>query len=158
MSDTARFYVQAWRTNGSASSRIRLVVGSQSGPAVSGLPTAAPTGCNVDLTCPLPSGCPGTVVRCSVQADPAASGTVSFAANGATFRLVPPDPSWVAIAPTAVDANSPCTCLIPSGLVQRDEALKAVPLTVVASGSAAVSGSWTTAASFDVYVPAYATA
>jgi hypothetical protein len=157
MSDTARFYVKAWRVNGSAASKVRLVVGSQTGPAASGLPTSAPSGCNVDLSCPLPAGCPGTVVRCSLQADPAASGTVFVAANGATFRFVPPDPSWVVIAPTAVDANSPCTCAIPSGLVQRDEALKAVPLTVIASGSASVSGTWTTAAAFDVFIPAYAT-
>ncbi|MEN6633822.1 MAG: hypothetical protein ABFD84_15435 [Candidatus Polarisedimenticolia bacterium] len=156
MSDLAKMLVKARRSGGSSASRVRLVVGSQSGPAVSGLPTSD-SGYNVDLSCPLPTGCPGTAVTVAVQGDPCVSGaSVVVEAGGATFRLAPPDPSWVVIAPRSVAANAPSTYLIPSGLVQRDNALKGAPVSASISGVAATSGTWTTVGSFVWLVPPYA--
>lgn len=156
MSDTAKLLVKARRSGGSAASRLRLAVGSQTGPAVSGLPTSD-AGYNADLSCPLPAGCPGTAVTVAVQADPCVSGaSVVVEANGATFRIVAPDPSWIVVPPRSVAANAPSTYLIPSGLNQRDNALKSTPVAVSLSGVAATSGTWTTVGSFAWLVPPYA--
>lgn len=150
--DKCKLPIYAWRSGGSAASKVRLSVESINGTAFSGLPTSQPASCNVTLECQAPAG--EQAHTFTVQGD-GAGGTVYVYVSGPTFHYEPPDASWYAMSPNQVDANSPATMLIPSGLRQRDEALKAMPIPVYVSGSTNANGSWGDADTFDAYTPAF---
>ena len=158
MADTLKILLYAWRDGGSASSKIRLDFDGGTGTEFSSLPTSPPSTPNIDVAVTVPNTGTGVVTSGILLGDlNGTAGTISAFANGPTARFEDGgDSSWYNLEPDVVDSNSPAISAIPSGLRQRDLALKSTPFSVVLSGTTTTDGTWGAVSEyFDLWVAPY---